>query len=71
MTSSNKKRRCWKNYEANISFKDDKEQVLKLQSLEGYSDQQGAEYWSGKTLDEYLNTRIKDKIKDLKKYGDS
>ena len=45
-----------------------KEQVEMLQALEGYSDKQGAEYWSGKDLEVYLKTRIKDKIKDLEKY---
>ena len=45
-----------------------KNQVLALQALEGYFDPKGAEYWSGKELEEYLKARIKDKIKTLKKY---
>lgn len=40
-------------------------EVLQLQSLEGYSDPAGAQYWVGKTLDQYLTARIPDKIKTL------
>ena len=46
-----------------------KEQALKLQALEGYSDPVGAEYWSGKSLDEYLKARFGDKIKELIKFN--
>ena len=44
-----------------------KNQVLALQALEGYSDPQGAEYWSGKELSDYLKARAIDKIKELEK----
>lgn len=46
-------------------------QVKELQALEGYFDQAGIDYWSGKsdnkpkTLDDYLAARIPDKVKTL------
>lgn len=42
-----------------------KEEVLALQALEGYKDPQGAEYWAGKSLSEYLKARLADKITDI------
>lgn len=42
-----------------------KEQVKKLQALEGYHDDGGVEFWEGKEFDEYLKARIPDKIKTL------
>ncbi len=40
-------------------------EVVKLQALEGYIDPSGVSYWVGKQLDEYLDVRIADKIKQL------
>lgn len=54
----------------NITFdmeKLTKKQVERLQALEGFKDQQGVEYWTGKELDQYLVARIPDKISDLTK----
>lgn len=44
-----------------------KEQVAQLQALEGYKDQQGVDYWGDgtKTLQQYLDARIPDKIQTL------
>ena len=42
-----------------------KETVIKLQALEGYSDPAGVEYWTGKSVEEYLRVRLLDKIKTL------
>jgi len=45
-----------------------KEQVEKLYALWGMNDPEGIEYWVGKTLNQLLDARIKDKLKELKKY---
>lgn len=42
-----------------------KEEVQKLQALEGYSDPDGVAYWTGQSLSAYLEARIKDKIASL------
>ena len=40
-------------------------EVLGLQALEGYNDPDGIKYWTGKTLQQYLDVRLADKIKEL------
>lgn len=40
-------------------------QVRFLQAIEGYSDPDGVDYWTGKELDEYINARVPDKIREL------
>ena len=40
-------------------------EVLGLQALEGYNDPAGAQYWVGKTLQQYLDARLSDKIKTI------
>lgn len=40
-------------------------EVEQLQSLEGFNDPAGVQYWTGKTLDEYLGARLPDKIKTI------
>lgn len=40
-------------------------EVLGLQALEGYNDPIGAQYWVGKTLQQYLDARLADKIKTI------
>lgn len=40
-------------------------EVRQLQALEGYSDEAGVQYWTGKTLAEYLATRLADKVKTI------
>lgn len=65
--------KLWKdsNYEAVDPFpyfdmnKLTKQQVKKLQALEGFNDPEGVKYWEGKELDQYLVARIPDKIKEL------
>ena len=42
-----------------------KEEVLKLQALEGYKDEAGADYWVDKPLSAYLDARLKDKVKQI------
>ena len=37
-------------------------QVRKLQALEGYKDEAGVVYWTGKLLSDYLATRLPDKV---------
>lgn len=46
-----------------------KSEVKKLQALEGYSDQQGVEYWGAgdKTLTQYLDARLPDKKLEIEK----
>lgn len=39
--------------------------VEQLQALEGYSDQAGVVYWTGKQLADYLTARLADKIKTI------
>lgn len=43
--------------------------VRKLQALEGYSDEDGVNYWGDgkKTIEQYLDARIPDKIKELER----
>lgn len=40
-------------------------EVRQLQSLEGYKDDAGIQYWTGKLLADYLKARLEDKIKTL------
>ena len=40
-------------------------EVRQLQSLEGYKDEAGVTYWTGKPLSDYLKARLQDKIKTL------
>ncbi len=40
-------------------------QVRKLQALEGYHDEAGVTYWTGKSLEDYLNARLPDKQKEI------
>lgn len=40
-------------------------QVRQLQSLEGYKDEAGVAYWTGKLLSDYLAARLPDKIKTI------
>lgn len=42
-----------------------KEEVKQLQALEGYSDEAGIVYWTGKPLSEYLKIRLADKIRTI------
>lgn len=46
-------------------------EVLGLQALEGYSDPEGAKYWTGKPLSDYLKARLPDKEAELKKALDT
>jgi len=41
------------------------QEVRKLQALEGYKDDSGVVYWTGKPLSDYLNARLVDKIKTI------
>lgn len=41
--------------------------VRGLQALEGYTDEAGVAYWTGKALDEYLKARLADKEAQIKK----
>ena len=43
------------------------QEVMALQSLEGYSDPEGVTFWTGKTLGEYLKARLLDKVKEIQK----
>jgi len=49
------------------NMKLNKKLVEMLQALEGYSDPEGVEYWSDKELEQYLATRLPDKIAQLQK----
>jgi hypothetical protein len=40
-------------------------EVRQLQALEGYKDEAGVAYWTGKPLSDYLKARLPDKIKTL------
>jgi murein DD-endopeptidase MepM/ murein hydrolase activator NlpD len=40
-------------------------EVRQLQALEGYSDESGVQYWTGKTLADYLKARLADKVKTI------
>ena len=40
-------------------------EVRQLQALEGYKDEAGIAYWTGKPLSEYLKARLQDKIKTI------
>ncbi len=58
-----------------VWFNDDmlnKEEIVALQALEGYTDQKGVDYWGkgDKKLIDYLKARSLDKIKELKKIND-
>lgn len=44
-----------------------KEEVEKLQALEGYKDEAGVAYWQGKPLSEYLKARLQDKYNDIER----
>lgn len=41
------------------------QEVEQLQAIEGYNDPEGAKYWAGKPLADYLKARIPDKVKTL------
>lgn len=41
-------------------------QVLALQILDGYSDPEGADFWEGRELTDYLKARLNDKLKQEK-----
>jgi murein DD-endopeptidase MepM/ murein hydrolase activator NlpD len=42
-----------------------KNEVRQLQALEGYKDEAGVAYWTGKPLSDYLKARLQDKIKTI------
>lgn len=39
--------------------------IRSLQALEGYSDEDGVKYWTGKNLSDYLAVRLADKVKTI------
>ena len=41
------------------------QEVRQLQALEGYKDEAGVEFWTGKNLSDYLKARLPDKVKTI------